>query len=399
MQGSPQASTSRSLPGSPAIPRGRSELANGEKPPGKRPKVLFMGPRSGGKSSIRKVVFEKMAPNDTLFIEKGIKGEDDEDVNLFSLPSGPPVPSSWPSFHDTGAIIFVLDAQSSSSFLQDMIRKLAFTMKKAFDENPGIQFEIFLHKIDGMSTEYRLDILQNLRDRLTEDLFDLSPELESSLNVFYHLTSVFDTSIYEALSKVIQKLIPEQGMLERLLDLLCQQCMMDKAFLFDTSSKIYIATDSLPLDGQTYVICSDYLDLIGDFTTLYEPSAAATSPHSRSVSLASSTRIPAPLHLSRMDSSTSSLASPSRSPNPAPPPSSIGDGRVGGRKRLPCSYAKLGTSSTIAQWGINANLSLVALLRPNSMEQHEALIDYNVATFKDAVLAIFDLGLEGHPDL
>ena len=66
------------------------------------------------------------------------------------------------------------------------------------------------------------DTLQHLRDRLTEDMFDISPELESSMNVFYHLTSVFDTSIYEALSKVIQKLIPEQGMLERLLDLLCQ---------------------------------------------------------------------------------------------------------------------------------------------------------------------------------
>jgi Ras-related GTP-binding protein C/D len=66
------------------------------------------------------------------------------------------------------------------------------------------------------------DTLQGLRDRLTEELFDMSPDLESSMNVFYHLTSVFDTSIYEALSKVIQKLIPEQAMLERLLDLLCE---------------------------------------------------------------------------------------------------------------------------------------------------------------------------------
>lgn len=124
-----------------------------------------------------------------------------------------------------------------------MIRKLAITMNAVYVANPSIQFEIFLHKIDGMSEDYRLgtlpfpfieafwieadevssppaDTLQTLRDRLTEDLFDISPELESSMNVFYHLTSVFDTSIYEALSKVIQKLIPEQGTLERLLDVL-----------------------------------------------------------------------------------------------------------------------------------------------------------------------------------
>jgi Ras-related GTP-binding protein C/D len=45
---------------------------------------------------------------------------------------------------------------------------------------------------------------------------------------------------------------------------------MDKAFIFDTASKIYIATDSAPLDNQTYVLCAEYLDLVGDFTALYE---------------------------------------------------------------------------------------------------------------------------------
>lgn len=45
---------------------------------------------------------------------------------------------------------------------------------------------------------------------------------------------------------------------------------MDKAFLFDSSSKIYIATDSSPLDNEIYIICSDYIDLVGDFTVLYE---------------------------------------------------------------------------------------------------------------------------------
>lgn len=39
------------------------------------------------------------------------------------------------------------------------------------------------------------------------------------------------------------------------------------------------------------------------------------------------------------------------------------------------------------------NLSLVALLRPQMMELHPALIDYNVATFREAVLEVFSLGL------
>jgi Ras-related GTP-binding protein C/D len=73
---------------------------------------------------------------------------------MFDLPSGPLDPTSWPiAFDQLDAVIFVLDAQSS---FHDMNRKLAITMFTAFNKNPGIQFEIFLHKIDGMSEDYRL---------------------------------------------------------------------------------------------------------------------------------------------------------------------------------------------------------------------------------------------------
>lgn len=42
---------------------------------------------------------------------------------------------------------------------------------------------------------------------------------------------------------------------------------------------------------------------------------------------------------------------------------------------------------------LRSELSLVALLRPQVMDQHAALIDFNVSTFREAVLAIFDVGL------
>lgn len=75
-------------------------------------------------------------------------------IDIWDLPGGQLDPDSWNiSFEKIGAVIFVLDAQST---FHDMIRKLAITMHKAFVANPGIQFEIFLHKIDGMSEDYRL---------------------------------------------------------------------------------------------------------------------------------------------------------------------------------------------------------------------------------------------------
>lgn len=36
---------------------------------GEKPRILLMGLRRSGKSSIQKVVFHKMSPNETLFLE------------------------------------------------------------------------------------------------------------------------------------------------------------------------------------------------------------------------------------------------------------------------------------------------------------------------------------------
>ncbi|CEQ41616.1 SPOSA6832_03356, partial [Sporobolomyces salmonicolor] len=371
-------------------------------------RTLICELRSGGKSSIRKVVFEGMAPNDTLFIEKTAKSSSDDlnsflSMRMWDLPGGQLDPEQLNlSFEDTDAVIFVLDAQST---LHDMIRKLGVTMHKAYTANPNIQFEIFLHKVDGMSEDYRLDTLQNLRDRLTEELFDMSPEIESNMNVFYHLTSVFDTSIYEALSKVIQKLIPEQAMLERLLDLLCQVCpipsflpltrgiTIDPSFAGTisnarwtrpSSSKQHPRSTSRPI---LHPSTTRRMSSAQTTSTSWATSPSSTSaflaflPASRSLSIyracvvvLNSIRLSArpstafPDHPSTSaTSSPVAPASPARkepsapatlSPSIAGPTNSLARRRSaaageGKKRRLPHSRVKLGTGATIAQWAIN----------------------------------------------
>ena len=43
--------------------------AAGAGPAQERPRILLMGARRGGKSSIQRVVFHKMSPHETLFLE------------------------------------------------------------------------------------------------------------------------------------------------------------------------------------------------------------------------------------------------------------------------------------------------------------------------------------------
>lgn len=48
-----------------------------------------------------------------------------------------------------------------------------------------------------------------------------------------------------------------------------QNSSIEKAFLFDVVSKIYIATDSSPVDMQTYELCCDMIDLVRDNSCIY----------------------------------------------------------------------------------------------------------------------------------
>lgn len=59
---------------------GEGDLNTNSNPEGK-PRILLMGLRRSGKSSIQKVVFHKMSPNETLFLESTNKIVKDEISN------------------------------------------------------------------------------------------------------------------------------------------------------------------------------------------------------------------------------------------------------------------------------------------------------------------------------
>ena len=109
-------------------------------------------------------------------------------------------------------------------------------MTRAYEINPSIHFEVFIHKVDGLSDDYKIgvafygilqsretnydfsetqrDIHQRLMDELTDAGLD-------AIHLSFYLTSIYDHSIFEAFSKVIQKLIPQLPTLESLLNILC----------------------------------------------------------------------------------------------------------------------------------------------------------------------------------
>ena len=101
--------------------------------------------------------------------------------------------------------------------------KLNLTVTRAYKVNPNIRFEVFIHKVDGLSDDHKIeaqrDIHQRANDELMEEGFD-------SVNLSFYLTSIYDHSIFEAFSKVVQKLIPQLPTLENLLNIFVSVIMI-----------------------------------------------------------------------------------------------------------------------------------------------------------------------------
>ena len=95
--------------------------------------------------------------------------------------------------------------------------KLRETVSRAHAIKPDIVFEVFIHKVDGLSDETKLETQRDICQRWADDCADLG--LETEVKLAFHLTSIYDHSIFESFSKVVQKLIPQLPQLEGLLNI------------------------------------------------------------------------------------------------------------------------------------------------------------------------------------
>lgn len=232
---------------------------------------------------MQRVVFQKMSPHETLFrleatqqLESAVVdhtplcrftvwdfpgdyyGGDDDELNTFYEGGGAPT-----------SLIFVVDAQDEP--YDHVLQSFTNAVTRALELNPNIVIEVFINKVDGelfLSDESKYDCRRDIMTQVTDELTDagVSPD---NIHIRYHLTSIYDHSIYEALSRVVQRLIPQLPTLENLLNVLVSTCSMEKAYLFDVVSKLYISTDPGPVDMQSVELCSDMIDVVLDVSGIY----------------------------------------------------------------------------------------------------------------------------------
>lgn len=238
--------------------------------------IALLGTKKVGKSSILKVVFQKMSPNETLFIDSTSRVDE---IKVENNPYTKFIFVDFPGSFEisqinalerkilqkSAMIIFVLDAQDQP--YNKPLEKFINIMTEVHLFNPECMFEMFIHKIDGdmfVTEELKLEAQNEVSFIIKSDIQERKlPEPG------YFLTSIYDLSIFEALSKILIRVSPQVSYIQNMLDSLMNYCRIDKVYLFDVINKLYIATDSTPVDLISYELCADMIDVVIDVSCIY----------------------------------------------------------------------------------------------------------------------------------
>ncbi|OCH86611.1 hypothetical protein OBBRIDRAFT_697804, partial [Obba rivulosa] len=384
------------------------------RPDVERTKILLLGLRRSGKTSIEQVLFHDLQPKQTFYLERTTRvtkrpydtvipleiWDCPGDIALEALKAEAPL-------SQFAALIFVIDIQD---LYQPTITKMVETIVSIYQENPDISLEIFVHKSDVLSEEYKIENFRHLQERVMDELSYIGTEYEQ-LPVNFQLTSIYDHSLHDAFSRVIHKLIDSLSYLEDLLNVFCSNSQSSKAFLFDINSRLYVATDASPVDPPTHNLCNDYLQMLNAFGPLYKsitasparyriPSTSvansltsgASSPNSPSQSLRSHPSSPA----ATRPTLPSMNAAPTRSRTTSLPGSPTGSASPDGKPMfypsastsLAPSTAGAGAGTTLTYHLVTRQLALLALIPTAVFEARRGLVEYNVVFFREGVQEI-----------
>ena len=135
---------------------------------------------------------------------------------------------------NASALIYVLSASSDLTKAGDAFHSIHKYLKQKNTNN--CSFFIFVNKadVDLTQPDARSDYQIKLKKKIGEDDVDVK-EIE------FFFTSINDSSIFEAFSRVLQRLIPCSANVCKLLNHFANYCKVEKVYLFDLVTKLYIA--------------------------------------------------------------------------------------------------------------------------------------------------------------
>jgi len=254
------------------------------------PKIVVTGLKKSGKSSILRVLFNKVSPHEACYIEPTVN------PSFLPIAQNPlmnvriaEIPGNWSwgeesdqidelFFARAHSVIIVIDS-SSDDVPHNVFSIAKRIIARAQKVKKGVHIHLFLNKIDA---NYRFDpdsvqaehnkasFVQTMVDRIRDDVRAFMGTNATTIDITAHCTSIFDNSINDAFSKVFQRPLLANGKIEQIMDIVVNSCKMEKAVLFDLVSKVTFGSDSRSqTDPSTLALMQDVLEVVIDMAGIY----------------------------------------------------------------------------------------------------------------------------------
>lgn len=136
-------------------------------------------------------------------------------------------------FKNVEVLIYVFDVESND---EDDIAayKTAIQNLKAYSKNANIF--ILVHKMDKIEETKKKDVLEQKRKQISM----VTEELQMTLKEVFG-TSIWDESLYQAWSQIVQLLLPNMPFIKESLSQFCVICDCDEVVLFEKTTFLIIA--------------------------------------------------------------------------------------------------------------------------------------------------------------
>ena len=240
--------------------------------------IIFSGQLSG-KTSIKKVIFDKIPPQISEISGQLSKEYNNKlysfgycKLNIIEFPSSFSFQNNFKEceqyLNKCNALIFVYDYNTKMEQQMDYFRKNILPIINKFK---NISLYIFIHKIDYyncnsiLQSQYNEEVKQ-IKSKIEEQIY---PEFEEDKfkNNFF-ITSIYDSTLIEAFSNILQNMIPHN----RNLCFLLSKFGLKNSYIFDINNKFCLAKDVEmgKANENMFEICINMLDFVIEMAHIYD---------------------------------------------------------------------------------------------------------------------------------
>jgi len=246
-----------------------------------------MGKSGAGKSSMRSIIFSNYVAKDvrrlgaTIDVEhSNVRFLGNLTLNLWDCGGQDGFTEGYLTqqrshvFASVAVLIFVFDVDSRE-FAADLnnFRSIATALR---ENSPNSRIFVLIHKMDLVSLETKEAVFNNHRKEISKVSVEIGfggQGKNAGIAVEFSGTSIWDQSLYRAWTSVIHYLIPNAGVIEKLMNELANDIYAHEMILYERTTCLMVTHVSRPYEAAENP-CTDRFERLSSVVKSHKQSIA-----------------------------------------------------------------------------------------------------------------------------